>query len=563
MHKQLSNPLLYLWEIRRFLICWLSPFIFLPLLLIPMQEAKCAYVVLLMIVYWFTEVIPMAITALIPIVFFPLFEIVKSDEIAKSYSNGTVMVFLGSLIASSAVSKSNLHERIALKVILLTGTSPKRLLMGFMATTGFLSMWISNLASVALMIPIVNAALDQLTHGTIATHNDDQSSVFVTMTDEKSLSSRTNSISIVRNRGTSSKTNIGLSKKESRKLRKGILLGICYAANIGGTGTLTGTSTNLVLNGFLKEDAISFADWSFFNVPGLVLLIFLTWVFISTFFITIDSKRQGLDKNEKQIYEMLRCKYEKLGKLTFHEFAVMVLFCLLLLLWFLRAPDFMNGWSTYLVNDKSFIKDSMPTMLVVLLFFLIPANPKNLKTSPMLLDWKTVHEKTSWSVILLLGGGFAMAKGCERSGLSAWLGNSLKVLEDLPQTIIVMFMCSIALILTELISNTASITILLPVIHQMALSINMNPLSIMLPVTVGCSYAFMLPFASGTNAIIFEVGKMKNKDMLFPGFFMKIMCITVLLIITNTWGPVIFDMSPPMHINIDLTEQVFSNVTTL
>ncbi|KPM09103.1 solute carrier family 13-like protein 3 [Sarcoptes scabiei] len=496
-----------------------------------------------MVTYWFTEVIPMAITALIPVILFPLLKIVSSEEIAKSYFNGTIMVFLGSLIAACAVKKSNLHERIALKVILLTGTSPRRLFFGFMFTTAFLSMWISNLASVALMIPIVSAAFDQLTRKQSVSYGtcNNESSVYVTL-DENSEKRRA---SVSRNRSVS--FSAALKKKESKRLKKGVLIGICYASNIGGTGTLTGSSTNLVLNAFLKNDQISFSDWFLYNLPGLIILVFFLWIFLCWIFIANKKSHLDTKQNEQHVYEILRLQYQKLGPISFHEQAVLLLFGLLLMLWFFRAPDFMSGWTTIFSENNQYINDSTPTMLIVLLFFLIPAKPRNLKNSPMLLDWKTTQEKVSWSVILLLGGGFAMAKGCEKSGLSVMLGGSLKIFENFPHSAITMMMCSVALILTELVSNTAAITILLPVIQQMSLHINVNPISVMLPVTVCCSYAFMLPFASGTNAIVFEVGKMKNKDLLLPGSFMKIISLIVLMVMNSTWGRIIFDSMSPIQ----------------
>ncbi|KAI2808682.1 hypothetical protein BLOT_006627 [Blomia tropicalis] len=517
----------YLWSYKRYFIAWFTPLIWSPLLFVQDdgQESKCAYVVLLMVTYWFTEVIPMSITSLIPMVMFPILGIVNSNVVAKSYYNGTIMVFLGSLIAATAVEKSNLHERIALKVILLSGTSPKRLLAGFMFTASFLSMWISNLASVALMIPIVNAALDQLTrrksvsYGTCTT----DPGVFITMDEKLKL--------------------LAIQRKHPER----ILLGICYAANIGGTGTLTGSSTNLVLNAIYKERPISFSHWFFFNVPGLVIAIILTWLFLIIFFVKTKSK-QNSKQNEEQVYETIKIQYEQLGSLRFHEIAVLILFLLMLSLWFFRAPDFMKGWASFLQNPN-YINDAVPAIFVVLLFFVIPADPMHLKSSAMLLDWKTTQERVSWGIILLLGGGFAMALGCEESGLSLWIGNKLANLSTLPQPLITIIMCAITLVMTEMTSNTATCTILLPVIKQMATTMGVNPMSIMLPVTVSCSYAFMLPVSSGTNAIIFEAGRMKMKDMLLPGFFVKILCLTVLLIMNNTWGEVIFHISRPVVTN--------------
>ncbi|XP_027195412.2 Na(+)/citrate cotransporter-like [Dermatophagoides pteronyssinus] len=538
--------------VKNLLVCWLTPFIWSPLLMMG-KEAQCGYVVAVMITYWFTEVIPMAITSVIPVVLFPLLQIISTDEVAKSYFNGTVMVFLGSMIAASAVSKSNLHERIALKVIILTGTSPRRLFLGFMATTAFLSMWISNMATVAMMLPIANAALDQLTR---------RQSVSVMTTDAVLVNIgdrvRTNSI---RTRSTIKTSTFSvLRKKQSKRLRKGILLGICYAANIGGTGTLTGTSTNLVLNEFLKDDPISFSDWFFFNVPGLVLLVMVTWFFLTCYFVRGNGKRGAKSKlesehNEKQVMEALRQQYDRLGPIRFNEMAVLALFGLLFSLWFFRAPDFMYGWTTLFGDESHFIKDAVPTMFVVLLFFMIPADPSNLANSPMLLDWKSTREKVSWSVMLLMGGGFAMAKGCELSGLSVVVGNSLQVLQQFPPFVITLILCSVSMTLTELVSNAAAINIMLPVIQQMSQSMqmDMNPLSVMLPVTVSCSYAFMMPFSSGTNAIIFEAGKMKSRDMLIPGFFLKIMCVFILLAINNVWGPVIFELKTNALSNVNQT----------
>ncbi|KAH9506281.1 hypothetical protein DERF_011021 [Dermatophagoides farinae] len=466
----------------------------------------------------------------------------QSGQVVFQRNDGTIMVFLGSLIAATAVSKSNLHERIALKVIMLTGTSPRRLMLGFIVTTAFLSMWISNLATVAMMLPIANAALDQLERRqsvSVATND----TVFVTIGAGDHV--RSNSI-------TKTSTVAESRKNESKPLHKGILLAICYSANIGGTGTLTGTSTNLVLNGFLKDDPISFSDWFFFNFPTLVLLVLATWLFLTCFFVHNSSSsssklgsKMEAKRNEKQVLEALRQQYDHLGCIRFNEMAVLILFGMLLSLWFFRAPDFMHGWSTMFSDrNNSYIKDAVPTIFVVLLFFVIPADPRNLAQSPMLLDWKTTREQVSWSVMLLLGGGFAMAKGCEQSGLSAVLGDSLYMLHQLSPFAITLIMCSVSMTLTELVSNTAAINIMLPVIHQMSHSMktDLNPLSVMLPVTVSCSYAFMLPFASGTNAIIFEAGKMKTKDMLIPGFFLKIICVLILLAINSVWAPVIFQL---------------------
>lgn len=219
----------------------------------------------------------------------------------------------------------------------------------------------------------------------------------------------------------------------------------------------------------LLSSPVSFSDWFFFNLPGLLILIILSWAFLSFFFVNNRKTRVSTKSSEEQAYEVIRIQYNQLGALTFHEVVVSCLFLLLLLLWFFRAPDFMPGWTRLFTEDAHYIKDQVPAIFVVVLFFLIPADIEHLRSSPMLLDWKLTQDRISWGVILLLGGGFALAKGCEESGLSQWLGGQLTVMESLSPSMITVVMCSLSMMLTEFTSNTATCTIILPVIYRMVM----------------------------------------------------------------------------------------------
>ncbi|CAG2170628.1 unnamed protein product, partial [Oppiella nova] len=382
----------------------------------------------------------------------------------------------------------------------------------------------SNLAATALMIPIINAAMDQI--------KQRKSKSYGTLTQSNGKGSTNHKCGKL---VPLSRCSIRIEDESQESIRKSVFLGVCYAANIGGTGTLTGTSTNLILNGILKENPISFSDWMIFNVPGMFLLVFITWGLMVSFFMKTPEDSLTEEKDNEAVYKAIKYKYDELGSISFYEFSVLVLFVLLLLLWFFRDPDFLKGWALYMNDQHNFIKDSCPAIFIVMFFFIIPANPTNLRQSAPLLDWKTTQDSVAWGIILLIGGGFAMAEGAEVSGLSYWMGTQLTVLEHLSPFAITLIVSIIALILTEIASNTATCTIMLPVIKRMAIELKISPLSVMLPVTLVCSYAFMLPVASGTNAIIFETAKMRNKDMIVPGFFLKIICLSITLFMINTW----------------------------
>ncbi|XP_068207338.1 Na(+)/citrate cotransporter-like isoform X2 [Palaemon carinicauda] len=570
------------------LILVLWPLIILPLPVVSATSAaRCGYVILIMAIYWMTEALPLAVTALIPVFAFPLLGILSTGECCLVYMKETNMMFLGGLTVAIAVEHCNLHKRIALFVILHVGQSPRRLMAGFMLTTMFLSMWISNTASTAMMVPIVDAILVEL----YATRNKKQEEN-ATAIDMNASSSQNqlelaptgkNGVGDGHNKKEESESEAGTTDvaikstsltatppdEECRALRDMCFLATAYAANIGGTGSLTGTGPNLVVKGvlassFSEPTGLNFATWMAFNVPGMIICVILAWVWLQVLFMGLFRKKSPIQQSTPErtaaVKRLINQKYKELGPVTHHEATVLTLFIILVLLWLFRAPEFVPGWASWFKESFEGIEvdDATPAMLIVTLLFILPArlnfwcfrNPKDPEAptpSPACMSWQVVQEKIPWGVVLLLGGGFAMAEGANKSGLSAWLGEQLVAFNVMPKEAIVFVVSLMTAMLTEVASNTATASILLPVLKEMALNINVNPLYLMLPAAVCCSYAFMLPVATPPNAIVFSAANMKSADMMKAGFLMNIICVVVITVMINTLGVALFDLQhmPP------------------
>ncbi|XP_055935460.1 Na(+)/citrate cotransporter-like [Argiope bruennichi] len=500
-----------MWSAKKikFTVCSLTPFLLLPLAISPHQESKCAYIILWMAVYWCLEPVHLAVTALLPVVLMPTLGILTGEEVCSNYMKEVLMMFLGGLAVAVAVEHCNLHERLALKVLLLLGTDTKWLMLGFMLTTMFLSMWISNTATTAMMVPIVEAVMMEL-----------KSSVQRTTTDSGSL--------------------VALNA-----LHKTLLLSIAYSANCGGTGTVTGTSPNMILKGFLEEHypestELTFASWMAYNVPGMLICVCIGWLVLQVIYVPCWHKQD--EENKKNIRRVISVRYSELGAITFHEMAVLCCFIVLVFLWVFREPKFMSGWADLFSSDTR-KGDAVPVIAILFLLFLIPAEPWRIRDSPALLKWSAVQSKLPWGLVLLLGGGFALAQGTQKSGLSKWLGAQMTQLSFLSPSVMQFLLCAFTAGLTEIISNSTVATILLPVVNQMALTFHIHPLYLMLPVTVASSYAFMLPVATGPNAIVFDSGHMKTVDMVKPGSVMNIICCCVQMFTINTLGTVMFNLN--------------------
>ncbi|XP_062275313.1 solute carrier family 13 member 2-like [Scomber scombrus] len=572
-----------LWRYRNYIVIVLTPLLLLPLpLIIPTSEAKCGYAIILMALYWCTECIPLAVTALLPVILFPMMGIMESGEVCIQYLKDSNVLFIGGLLVAIAVEHWNLHKRIALQVLLIVGVKPSLLMIGFMSTTAFLSMWISNTASTAMMLPIANAVLQQLcdTEAEAEERDHDQPAAKdglenqgfemgdIKEKNNKELIRKDSSINVEVSVWSPEAEHRRLEREQKYlKLSKGMSLSVCYAASIGGTATLTGTTPNVILKGQIDElfpdngGIINFESFFGFSFPNMVLMLALSWLWLQFMFLGFNLKKSfgcGTNKaGDKEAYQVIKDEYKRLGRMSFAEGCVLVIFMLLVLLWFTREPGFIPGWATVLFNkDKTYVTDGTVAILMSALFFCIPSNlPRCCKKSedgrpgplpkllPPLLNWDIVHEKMPWNILLLLGGGFALAHGSEESGLSVWLGESLVPLQSIPPFAISILLCLLVAMFTECSSNTATTTLFLPILASMATAIKIQPLYIMFPCTISASLAFMLPVATPPNAIAFSYGNLKVMDMARTGFILNFVGVITTNIAINTWGVALFQLN--------------------
>ncbi|XP_037126645.1 LOW QUALITY PROTEIN: solute carrier family 13 member 5-like [Syngnathus acus] len=567
-----------------------------------------------MALFWCTEVLPLAVTALLPTILFPLLGIMQSKDVCMQYLRDSNMLFVGGLMVAVAVEHWNLHKRIALKVLLLVGIRPALLMLGFMSVTAFLSMWISNTATAAMMVPIVHAVLDQL-HG----HDDVEEgraktsegaasrkqSAFVIQMPEADASERTGEGTGEAAVETASHEDVTMSSlkvppqdkppsapkgqgalstplstseleevdevdEERKRLSKGLLLSVCYAASIGGIATLTGTGPNLVLLGQMSQlfpqsgGVINSASWFVFAFPTMMMMLTMAWILLQQVFIGRSlwgawSCGAGQKAKEQAARDAIGEEHQRLGPMTYGEASVMALFLLMVVLWFTREPRFVDGWASRVFNaDAEFVTDATVSLMVALLLFILPSQPPKYLCywrqnsdpdvqvsrgpAPPLLTWKVAQAKIPWNIVLLLGGGFALAKGSEESGLSRWLGSQMTPLHSIPPWAITVVLCLLTATFTECASNVATATLLLPILASMSQSISVNPLYVMIPCTLSASFAFMLPVATPPNAIVFSSGYLKVTDMAKTGVVMNIIGIVCISVAINTWGRVLFSL---------------------
>ncbi|XP_004405327.1 PREDICTED: solute carrier family 13 member 3 isoform X2 [Odobenus rosmarus divergens] len=490
-----------------------------------------------MAVYWCTEALPLSVTALLPIILFPFLGILPSSKVCPQYFLDTNFLFLSGLIMASAIEEWNLHRRIALKVLMLVGVQPARLILGMMVTTSFLSMWLSNTASTAMMLPIASAILKSLfsqkeaqkdlnwpsDENTAAVWRNGPHPVptemqFLASPEDKDCPEANAPLDL-----------LGDCKKEEeyrRNIWKGFLISIPYSASIGGTATLTGTAPNLILLGQLKSffpqcDVVNFGSWFIFAFPLMVLFLLVGWLWIS--FLYGGMTLRGWKKKKSEIKTdaedraraVIREEFQNLGPIKFLSDAVTGVAIVTILFFFPSQRPSFKWWFDFKAS--------------------------NAETEP-LLTWKKVQDTVPWNIILLLGGGFAMAKGCEESGLSVWIGGQLHPLENVPPALAVLLITVVVAFFTEFASNTATIIIFLPVLAELAIRLRVHPLYLMIPGTVGSSYAFMLPVSTPPNSIAFASGHLLVKDMVRTGLLMNLMGVLLLSLAMNTWAQTIFQL---------------------
>ncbi|XP_066579865.1 solute carrier family 13 member 1 [Amia ocellicauda] len=570
-----------LWAVRRFLVVVLTPLLLLPLpLLVRTKVAECAFVLFLMAVYWLTEAMPLAVTALLPALLFPLFGILMSSQVASAYFKDFHLLLMGVVCLATSIEKCNLHKRIALKLVLLVGVNPGWLMLGFMVSTAFLSMWLSNTTTAAMVMPIVEAVIQQILHAEAEVSavrmtqingivnqglqlNDEEKA-------EKSKEILSNEVGhkvvvTVDHEYASPQTAVPIPQTEgkygSRKdhmLCKGLSLCIAYSSTIGGLSTITGTSTNLIFaeqfNQFYPDcQCINFGSWFVLCFPITVLILlfswlWLHWVFLGSDFKALLSCRKEKSERERASAEIIANEYKNLGPLSYQEIVTLTIFIFMTLLWFTRDPGFIPGWSSLFKQYKGYATDSSVALLLGLLFFIIPANKpdrysSDVSSSSTLITWKEFQSCMPWEICLLVGGGFALAEGTKESGLSVWVGQQLTPLGSLPVFVTVMLSCLIVTSVTEVASNPATITIFFPILAPLAEAININPLYILIPTTLCTSFAFLLPAANPPNAIVFTYGHLNVIDMVKAGLGVNVIGVLVVMLAISTWGEPLFHLS--------------------
>lgn len=459
---------------------------------------RTAAVAVLMAVWWITEAIPIPATALVPVALFPALGIMRGADVAAIYFNNIIFLFIGGFIMALAMERWDLHRRIALRIILLIGASPRRILLGFMAATFFLSMWISNTATTMMMIPMALAIIAKLK-------------------DE-------------------------FPGASTRRFAIGLLLGIAYAASVGGMATLIGTPPNLAFAriyaiSFPAAPEITFAQWFLFAVPLSVAFGLVIWAVLMRMFAPpTNAFGEGT--------AVFREEQRRQGRMTYEQKTVAILFSILAALWLLRRDivlgDFIvPGWAS-LFPAPSYIDDGTIAIAIGLVLFLLPSKSK---PGQRLMNWATAR-RLHWGIVLLFGGGFALAAGFSQSGLSLWLGDRLAGVQAFPSLGIVATICGSLTFLTELTSNTATTQIILPILASLAKAIHLHPLILMIPATLSASCAFMLPVATPPNAIVFGSGEVRMEDMIRTGIVLNLVGIVLITAYMFLVGTIAFSIDP-------------------
>lgn len=451
-------------------------------------------IALLMAIWWVFEVVPLAVTALLPVVLYPMLGIMDGKAVSQTYVNHIIFLFLGGFMVALAMQRWNLHKRIALRILMITGTKPINILLGFMFASAFLSMWISNTATTMMMLPILLSVAEQLQES--------------------------------------------IGAKKSDKFVIGLLLGVAYSASIGGVATLVGTPPNPMFTKifqimFPQGPEINFVDWFIFALPISFTLFIVTWFLLSLMY-SRHLKGVSISKS------VFKDQYKVLEKPTFEEKVVFIDFVLLALAWLTRAPLHIGnislpGWSQWFAHPAYF-NDGTVAMIFALPLYIFPTKNEN---SRYIMNWE-YSKQLPWNIVLLFGGGFALAQGFKDSGLSIWFGEQLVGLSSIHPIFLILSIALLMTFLTELTSNTATTQIILPVIASLAVSIHINPLLLMLTATVSASMAFMLPVATPPNAIVFGSNKVTVMQMAKTGLVLNLVGAIVITLMAYFWGVSVF-----------------------
>ncbi len=484
---------------------WLGLSSFVLLLIFPVDPgnepaSRLAAVALLMAIWWVTDAIPLFATAMLPLVLYPLLGIMSGHDTAPIYFNSTIVLFLGGFMIALTMEKWNLHRRIALNIIHAVGGGPARIVLGFMIAAAFLSMWISNTATAVMMVPIGLAIILQIEGE--------------------------------------------FGRDEARHLSVGLMLGIAYGATVGGLTTLVGTPPNLsfvrifqIL--FPEAPPIAFGHWIVMAFPVGAIMLVAAWLMITKVF-----HRVPASVNVDQ--QVVKVERGRLGGIAFEERAVMGVFVTTALLWVFRVDlelGFLTipGWSRVL-PDPGMIDDGTIAITLASVLFFIPA--RNRESGATRVMGPDVIPRLPWNIVLLFGGGFALAAGFQDTGLAQLIGNQFEVLGNLPVFLLILIVCVALTFLTEFTSNTATTEMILPILASVAVVTGTHPLVLMIPATLSASCAFMMPVATPPNAIVFGSDRITVGEMARTGILLNLIGVLVIATIVFTVGLTVFDIDP-------------------
>lgn len=426
-----------------------------------------------MATWWITEAIPIAATALIPLVLFPFLDILQIKPAASPYANPVIFLFLGGFMIAAALERCGLHRRLALAILRTVGTGPTNLIAGFMIATAFLSMWVSNTATVVMMLPTAMSV--------------------VRVADNE------------------------MSADESSSFGKALLLGLAYAANIGGMATLIGTPPNALLAGFMQETyglSIGFGEWMLFGVPLVALALPVTWLVLVRVLFPLRGARfvRGRAVIDQETAE--------LGRASRAEWVVGTITALVALSWIFRP---------ILARVVPGISDPGIAIAGAIVLFMVPVSLRPWRRA---LDWESA-ERLPWGVLILFGGGLSLAAAVSSTGVAEWIGHSISRWQGLSMVLLIVAVTTIIVFLTELTSNTATAAAFLPIVASIALGLGGAPLALALPAAIAASCAFMMPVATPPNAIVYGSGRLVISEMARAGIWINVFMI--LLIDLMVW----------------------------
>ncbi len=432
--------------------------------------------------WWITEAVPIAVTSLLPIILFPLSGGLEIKQTTAAYGNPMIFLFIGGFIIAVAIERWRIHKRIALNIIAAMGTSGSRIIFGFMLATALLSMWISNTATALMMMPIGMAVVAQLGSGE------------------------------------------GVSRSF---FGKALMLSIAYAASIGGIATLIGTPTNVIFSAIVKQMygyEVTFSQWFLFALPLAGILLALSWLYLTR---TAFPQRLGaIAGGRENIREQLR----RMGPMSRQEKAVSVIFVLTAAAWMGRSY-ILSSWIPG-------INDSIIALSGAMLLFVVPSGEG---PGERLLRWEDAV-KLPWGIILLFGGGLALAAGFKASGLAEWIGGQVRGLDQVPYFVLILLVVAAVNFLTEITSNVATASVILPVLAALSQAIDVHPFGLMIAATIAASCAFMLPVATPPNAVVFGSGEVEMSDMVRAGLRMNLISIVVVSVYVLWVLPLIWHM---------------------